>query len=37
MFVALWEYEVKQGCEKRFEEAYGPDGGWVRLFRSNAN
>ena len=20
MFVALWEYEVKPGCEKRFEE-----------------
>jgi hypothetical protein len=37
MFVALWEYEVKPGCEKRFEEAYGPDGGWVRLFRSDAN
>jgi heme-degrading monooxygenase HmoA len=37
MFVALWEYEVKPGCEKRFEEAYGPGGGWVRLFRSDAN
>jgi heme-degrading monooxygenase HmoA len=37
MFVALWEYEVKPGCEKRFEEAYGPAGGWVRLFRSDSN
>jgi len=37
MFVALWEYEVKPGCEKRFEEAYGPSGGWVRLFRSDLN
>ena len=37
MFVALWEYEVKPGCEKRFEEAYGPSGGWVQLFRSDAN
>ena len=37
MFVALWEYEVKPGCEKRFEEAHGPDGGWVRLFRSDAS
>ncbi len=36
MFVALWEYEVKLGCEKRFEKAYGPDGGWVRLFRSDS-
>jgi len=37
MFVALWEYEVKPGCEKRFEEAYGPAGGWARLFRSDTN
>jgi hypothetical protein len=37
MFVALWEYEVKPSCEKRFEEAYGPAGGWVRLFRSDSN
>ncbi len=36
MFVALWEYEVKPGCEKRFEKAYGPDGGWARLFRSDS-
>jgi hypothetical protein len=36
MFVALWEYEVKPGCEKRFEEAYGPAGGWARLFRSDS-
>jgi heme-degrading monooxygenase HmoA len=36
MFVALWEYEVKPGYEKRFEEAYGPDGDWVRLFRSDS-
>jgi hypothetical protein len=35
MFVALWEYEVKPGCEQRFEKAYGPDGDWVRLFRSD--
>jgi heme-degrading monooxygenase HmoA len=37
MFVALWEYEVKPGSEKRFEEAYGPAGGWARLFRSDSN
>jgi heme-degrading monooxygenase HmoA len=35
MFVALWEYEVKPGDEERFEKAYGPDGDWVRLFRSD--
>jgi len=36
MFVALWEYEVKPGHEKRFEKAYGPDGDWVRLFRNDS-
>jgi heme-degrading monooxygenase HmoA len=35
MFVALWEYEVKPGREERFEKAYGPEGEWVRLFRSD--
>jgi heme-degrading monooxygenase HmoA len=37
MFVALWEYEVKPGGEERFEKAYGPDGDWVRLFRSGTH
>jgi heme-degrading monooxygenase HmoA len=33
MFVALWEFEVKPGCEERFETAYGPRGDWAELFR----
>ena len=37
MFVALWEYEVKPGGEERFENAYGPDGDWVRLFRKDSH
>ncbi len=37
MFVALWEYEVKPGCEERFENAYGPSGDWARLFQSDSN
>lgn len=32
MFVTLWEFEVKQGCEELFEAAYGREGEWVRLF-----
>jgi heme-degrading monooxygenase HmoA len=32
MFVVLWEYEVKPGCEERFETVYGPSGDWARLF-----
>jgi len=37
MFLALWEYEVKSGCEERFESAYGPGGDWARLFGSDSN
>ena len=37
MFVALWEFEVKPGCEERFEKAYGPSGDWARLFRNDSN
>jgi heme-degrading monooxygenase HmoA len=37
MFVALWEFEVKPGCEEGFERVYGPDGDWAKLFRSDSN
>jgi heme-degrading monooxygenase HmoA len=37
MFVVLWEFEVKPGCEERFERVYGPGGDWDSLFRSDAN
>ncbi len=37
MFVVLWEFEVKPGCEDRFERVYGPDGDWVSLFRRDAH
>jgi len=37
MFVALWEFEVKPGCEERFEKVYGPGGDWARLSRSDSN
>ena len=36
MFLILWEFEVKPGCNERFEKVYGPDGEWARLFRSGA-
>jgi hypothetical protein len=35
MFLVLWEFEVKPGCEKRFEKVHGPDGDWARLFRTD--
>jgi hypothetical protein len=37
MFLVLWEYEVKPGCEERFENLYGPAGGWARLFRTDSH
>jgi hypothetical protein len=33
MFLILWEFEVKPGCEKRFERVYSPGGDWDSLFR----
>jgi hypothetical protein len=36
MFLILWEFEVKPGCEQSFESAYGPDGTWMRLFRRDS-
>jgi hypothetical protein len=37
MFLALWEYEVKPGCEERFEKVYGPEGDWARLFEKDSH
>jgi len=37
MFLALWEFEVKPGCRKRFLKVYGPEGDWATLFRQDAN
>ena len=37
MFVTLWEFEVKPGCEERFEKVYGPEGEWAQLFRREQN
>ena len=29
----LWEFRIQEGRGAAFEELYGPEGGWVRLFR----
>jgi len=36
MFLVLWEFEVKPGCEQRFERVYGSGGDWDSLFRRDA-
>ncbi len=35
MFVILCEFEVKPLSAPAFERVYGPQGDWVRLFRSD--
>jgi hypothetical protein len=37
MFLVLWEFDVKPGCENRFETVYGPSGDWAQLFRTDSN
>lgn len=32
-FLVIWEFVVQPGKEKLFEQIYGPDGDWARLFR----
>ena len=40
MFLVLWEFDVKPGCDERFESVYGPSGdgkGWgAQLFRRDS-
>jgi len=36
MFVVLWEFEVKPGCEIEFKSAYGSTGPWTQLFRRDS-
>jgi heme-degrading monooxygenase HmoA len=31
-FVTVWEFRPKPGAERRFEEAYGPQGVWANFF-----
>ena len=33
MFIAVWEFRVRPGAETRFQQLYGSEGDWVRLFR----
>ncbi len=35
-FVRLWEFDVCDATQRDFEQVYGGDGDWVRLFRNSA-
>jgi hypothetical protein len=37
MFLVLWEFEVKPGCEEQFVTVYGPGGDWDSLFHRDAH
>jgi len=32
VFLVVWEFQVKSGLEKRFEEIYSSSGAWAALF-----
>ena len=34
MYHIVWEFIAKEGREEKFLKAYGPDGDWVKFFRS---
>jgi heme-degrading monooxygenase HmoA len=31
-FLVVWEFQVRSGHERRFEDIYGPAGAWAKLF-----
>jgi heme-degrading monooxygenase HmoA len=33
MYVTIWEFRAREGCESEFEQAYGPHGIWATLFQ----
>jgi heme-degrading monooxygenase HmoA len=34
-YLTIWEFEIKPESRGQFEEIYGPDGAWARLFRQS--
>ena|ERR1700742_4430890 len=36
-YVIVWEFRVRPDREAEFEEKYGPEGLWARLFRKSAD
>jgi hypothetical protein len=35
--IIIWQFDVREGCESAFEEAYGPHGSWATLFARSAD
>jgi len=36
-YLAIWEFEIQPECRSQFEQTYGPDGAWARLFRRSTD
>jgi len=34
-YLAVWEFEINPQSRGQFEEIYGPEGAWARLFRQS--
>jgi hypothetical protein len=34
-YLVIWEFQVREGMEKHFEQVYGPKGDWARFFRQD--
>jgi heme-degrading monooxygenase HmoA len=35
-YLVVWQFDVCEGCEIQFEQAYAANGEWVRLFRTGS-
>ncbi len=36
-YLVIWEFHVREGQEAKFEEIYGSEGEWARLFRHSGH
>jgi heme-degrading monooxygenase HmoA len=36
-FLVIWEFTVRAGQERTFEQVYGPEGDWANLFRKDSS
>ena len=36
MYVIVWQFAVRPGCEEEFQQAYSADGDWAQFFRTGA-
>ncbi|KKP42409.1 MAG: hypothetical protein UR31_C0015G0009 [Parcubacteria group bacterium GW2011_GWA2_33_14] len=35
MFLVIWKFEINEKLQKEFEELYGQNGKWVKLFKND--